>query len=290
MKALGEFEQRLRRRNMSPNTVEAYRRDLAQLFRSAGTEDQRSITRDDIRRHLGGLQRSGLDKRSAARKLSAFKAFFRFCVLEGLAGSNPAQGIRAPRTDRKLPSFLSEGQAEAAMTPSMPGERGEQRNSALLELLYGSGLRASEITGLSAGDVDLEAGLVKVTGKGGKQRIVPLTRESRRRLRPLVAGLGHESPLFTGDRGGRLGRRQLQRIVGRRLRAVGQGGKASPHVLRHTFATHLLDRGADLKAVKELLGHSSLSTTQIYTHVSVERLKKVYKQAHPRAGGDEESE
>jgi integrase/recombinase XerC len=289
MNALDGFRRRLHQRNLSPNTVEAYGRDLDQLLRAAGTGDPRSVTRDDIRRHLGGLQRSGLDKRSAARKLSAFKAFFRFCVSEGLAESNPAQGLRAPRPERKLPSFVSESQAETAMRP-IPGEKRGERNSALLELLYGSGLRASELVGLRAGDMDLASGLARVTGKGGKQRIVPLTRECLKRLGPLLAGLEPGKPVFTGPRGGRLSRRQLQRIVARRLRAAGHGGKASPHVLRHTFATHLLDRGADLKAVKELLGHSSLSTTQIYTHVSVERLKKVYRQAHPRAGDGEETE
>jgi site-specific recombinase XerD len=129
-----------------------------------------------------------------------------------------------------------------------------------------------------------------VTGKGGKQRIVPLSRESIRSLKPLLAGLPPDQQVFAGSRGGALGRRQLHRIVKQRIRSAGYGGKASPHVLRHTFATHLLDRGADLKAVKELLGHSSLSTTQIYTHVSVERLKKVYRQAHPRAGEDDDGE
>ncbi len=289
MSALDGFRRRLRQRNLSPNTIEAYGRDLAQLLREAGTEDPRSVTRDDIRRHLGGLQRNGLDKRSAARKLSAFKAFFRFCVNEGLAESNPAQGLRAPRPDRRLPSFISESQAETAMQP-LPGEKHQERDNALLELLYGSGLRASELVGLEAGDIDLGSGLVRVNGKGGKQRIVPLTRECLKRLGPLVARLEPGKPVFTGSRGARLGRRQLQRIVARRLRAAGHGGKASPHVLRHTFATHLLDRGADLKAVKELLGHSSLSTTQIYTHVSVDRLKKVYRQSHPRAGEEEEAE
>lgn len=287
MKALEEFARRLRQRNLSPNTIEAYGRDLSQLFRSAGTVDPGAIGRGHIRRHLGSLQRGGLDKRSVARKLSAIKAFFRFCAREGLCRTNPAQGIRAPRADRKLPSFLSERQAEQAMRPAAPGESQEGRDNALLEVLYGSGLRASELVGLRAGDVDLGAGVAKVTGKGGKQRMVPLTRQSLKRLGPLVAGLSPDSPVFAGSRGGTLGRRQLQRIVRRRIRAAGYGGKASPHVLRHTFATHLLDRGADLKAVKELLGHASLSTTQVYTHVSVERLKKVYRQAHPRAGEDD---
>jgi integrase/recombinase XerC len=288
MKAIEEFGRRLKQRNMSANTIEAYRRDLVQLFTSTGTDGPQNIGRDDIRRHLGNLQRKGLDKRSAARKLSAFKAFFRFCVREGLCPSNPAQGIRAPRMERKLPCFLSEFQAAKAMHPTDGSEKGDARNNALLEMLYGSGLRASELVGLKAGDIDLNSGLVRVTGKGGKQRIVPLTRESRKKLEPLLAGLAPGKPVFIGARGGPLGRRQLQRIVQRRLRSAGHGGKASPHVLRHTFATHLLDRGADLKAVKELLGHASLSTTQIYTHVSVERLKNVYRQAHPRAGDEEE--
>lgn len=289
MKALEEFRRRLVQRNLSANTIQAYLRDLGQLFRSAGTADPRAVSRDDIRRHLGSLQRSGLDKRSAARKLSAIKSFYRYCAREGLVPASPAQGIRAPRANRKLPAFLSEPQAAGAMKP-LPGERAEGRNSALLELLYGSGLRASELAGLKAGDVDPASGVVRVTGKGGKQRIVPLTRESLKRLKPLLAGLPNDGRVFSGARGGPLDRRQLQRIVKQRIRSAGYGGKASPHVLRHTFATHMLDRGADLKAVKELLGHASLSTTQIYTHVSVERLKKVYRQAHPRAGEDDDGE
>lgn len=288
MRALDGFLHRLRERNLSANTIEAYGRDLRQLLRSVGIEDPGKIGRDDVRRHLGNLQRSGLDKRSAARKLSAIKAFFRFCLREGLVSANPAQGLRAPRPERKLPSFISEPQAAVAMQPQ-PDEKGVERNNAALELLYGSGLRASELVGLKVGDIDQSSGLVRVSGKGGKQRIVPLTRESLKKLKPLLTGLSNGQRIFRGNRGGPLSRRQLQRIVGRRLRASGHGGKASPHVLRHTFATHLLDRGADLKAVKELLGHSSLSTTQIYTHVSVERLKKIYRQAHPRAGQEEDN-
>ncbi|MRR09621.1 recombinase XerC, partial [bacterium] len=147
----------------------------------------------------------------------------------------------------------------------------------------GSGLRSSELLGLRAGDVDLAGGTVRVTGKGNKQRIVPLTRPAAAALRGLLRDGG--GPVFLGSAGRPLARRQLQRIVKRAIRAAGHRGKASPHVLRHSFATHLLDRGADLKAVKELLGHASLSTTQIYTHVTVDRLKQVYRQAHPRAGG-----
>jgi len=283
---IDDFLQQLRLRNLSPNTIEAYARDLAQFLEAAGTDDPAAIGRSHIRQFLGSLQRHGLDKRSVARKLSALKAYFKWCARTGLVESNPAQGIRSPKLDRKLPSFLSEPQAGAAMLPGAEPERDRLRNNAIMELLYGSGLRASELLALKPADVDLGACLAKVTGKGNKQRLVPLTRESAAALKRHLAGRKSQAPLFPGTGGKTLGRRQLQRIVKSRIAASGYGGRASPHVMRHSFATHLLDRGADLKAVKELLGHASLSSTQIYTHVTVDRLKKVYKQAHPRAESD----
>lgn len=288
MDIINKFSQRLRARNMSPHTIEAYCRDVAQLLEESSAEDPARIVREDIRRHLGRMQRQGLDKRSIARKLSALKAFFKFCLQEGLMAASPAQGIRAPRPDHKLPSFLSQTQALNSVSAGDPKENNLARNNVMLEILYGSGLRASELLALRASDVDLVSGVVTVTGKGGKQRIVPLSRTSMRQLQSFMKGLDSSDFLFTGAKGKPLSRRQLQRIVERRIRASGHQGQASPHVLRHSFATHLLDRGADLKAVKEMLGHASLSTTQIYTHVSTERLKKVYRQAHPRAGEEEE--
>jgi len=284
MKDLEAFATRLRQRRMSPRTIDAYLRDIDQFIQTARKDDPSQITTDDIRRHLAAIQRSGGDRRTVARKLSALKTFFRFCVQQHLISVNPALGLRAPRLERDLPSFLSPEQAIRAMEPSHERERSAERNNVLMELLYGSGLRVSELVSLRASDFDLSSGVVWVTGKGDKQRIVPLTKISQRLLKPMLKDLHPKSHVFLGARGRPLNRRQIQRIVERRIRASGYGGRASPHVLRHTFATHLLDRGADLKAVKELLGHSSLSTTQIYTHVSVDRLKRIYRQAHPRAG------
>ena len=280
-------------RSLSANTCEAYARDLAQFFAFAQTDDLKSIDRNVIRAYLGSLQRPGgkgrspLDKRSVSRKLSAIKAFFKYAVKEGSINTNPAAGLRSPKIDKKLPSFLSEHQAGAAISSIRQHPKDAVRDTAIIELLYGSGLRSSELLGLRPADIDLGAGTVKVTGKGNKQRIVPLTRPAIAALRPLLAAKPDREAVFRGDNGRPLLRRQLQRIVKRAIRASGHGGKASPHVLRHTFATHLLDRGADLKAVKELLGHANLSTTQIYTHITMDRLKKIYKQAHPRAGDDE---
>ncbi len=288
MEAVDRFLTHLRvRRNLSANTAQAYDRDLRQFFSFLKTGDPGSVRRDDIRQFLGGLLQQGLDKRSAARKLSAVKAFFKHAAREGLVAANPAAGLRSPRLDKKLPSFLSEAEAGGAAAAAA-GTRHAARDRAVIELLYGSGLRSSELLGLRAGDVDLAGGTVKVTGKGGKQRIVPLTRPAAAALRCLAGGRAPDQAVFLGSQGGPLARRQLQRIVKLAIRAAGGRGKASPHVLRHTFATHLLERGADLKAVKELLGHASLSTTQIYTHVTVDRLKRVYRQAHPRAGRDGE--
>jgi len=288
MDLIERFSRRLQARNMSPRTIDSYCRDVVQLLQAAAVEDPARIGREDIRRHLGRMQREGMDKRSVARKLSALKAFFRFCRQEGVLTVNPAQGIRAPRAEHKLPSFLSQAQAIASVSSADSNEANVIRNNLMMEILYGSGLRASELLSLRVGDVDLASGVVTVTGKGGKQRIVPLSRASLRQLQPFIKGLRPGDFLFPGAEGRPLSRRQLQRIVGRRIRLSGHQGQASPHVLRHSFATHLLDRGADLKAVKEMLGHASLSTTQIYTHVSTERLKKIYRQAHPRAGEEDE--
>jgi len=275
-------------RNLSDNPVQAYQRDLRQFFDYLKHDDLIKIDRNTIRNYLGIMQRQGLDKRSAARKLSAIKAFFKYCARENIIPSNPSLGLRSPKLDKKLPSFLSEQQAEQAVQPNQEKPEETARNNAIMELLYGSGLRSSELLGLKVGDLDLSGGQVKVTGKGSKQRIVPLTRESISALKKYIAGRENQETVFLGARGKALNRRQLQRIVQTRIRSAHYGGKASPHVLRHSFATHLLDRGADLKAVKELLGHANLSTTQIYTHITTDRLKKVYQQAHPRA--DDEGE
>lgn len=275
-------------RNLADNTVQAYRRDLGQFFAFLKHDDPGRVDRNSIRSYLGAIQRQGLDKRSAARKLSAIKSYLKYCTREGVVPANPTLGLRSPKLEKKLPSFLSEKQAEQAVQPNQEKPENTARNNAIMELLYGSGLRSSELLGLKIGDLDLSGGQVKVTGKGSKQRIVPLTRESIDALNKYTLGRTNDEIVFLGARGKPLNRRQLQRIVQTRIRSAHYGGKASPHVLRHSFATHLLDRGADLKAVKELLGHANLSTTQIYTHITTDRLKKVYQQAHPRADDEDQ--
>ncbi|MHB8155892.1 MAG: site-specific tyrosine recombinase/integron integrase [Desulfocucumaceae bacterium] len=270
-------------RNLADNTLEAYRRDVNQLFTFLKHQEPGKVGRNDIRRYLGWLQQQGMDKRSLGRKLSAVKAYFKYALRESAVTVNPTLGLRSPKLDKKLPGFLSQPQVIQAMESNQGDPADNVRDNAIMELLYGSGLRSSELLGLKSRDLDLSSLQVKVKGKGGKERIVPLTRASVAVIKQLLAGREDESFVFLGKNGKQLTRRQLQRIVKARIRLSDYGGKASPHALRHSFATHLLDRGADLKAVKELLGHASLSTTQIYTHVTVDRLKKVYKQAHPRA-------
>lgn len=270
-------------RNLADNTLEAYRRDVNQLFIFLKHQESGKVGRNDIRRYLGWLQQQGMDKRSLGRKLSAVKSYFKYALRESAVTVNPTLGLRSPKLDKKLPGFLSQPQVIQAVESNQGDPADKIRDDAIMELLYGSGLRSSELLGLKSRDLDLSSLQVKVKGKGGKERIVPLTRASAAVIKQLLAGREDEGSVFLGKNGKQLTRRQLQRIVKARIRLSDYGGKASPHALRHSFATHLLDRGADLKAVKELLGHASLSTTQIYTHVTVDRLKKVYKQAHPRA-------
>lgn len=290
-------------RQLSPNTVSAYRRDLTDLSEFLtgyyGTPEWGwgDVDRLTLRSFLGWLDRRGLSRRTAARKLSAVRTFFRFLHLEERLDRNPTRALRAPRLDKKLPGHLTHGDAQAlfdvAEARAAENTLAGTRNLALLELLYGSGLRLSEVHGLDLQDLDLVAEQVKVRGKGRKERIVPLTRAAvvavRRYLPRRDEAVGPDASaadrraLLLGPGGRRLSRRGIQKIVHALLEAAGADEGLSVHSLRHSFATHLLDGGADLMAVKELLGHVSLSTTQIYTHTSTERLKQVYRDAHPRS-------
>jgi site-specific recombinase XerD len=280
-------------RNYSPNTIDAYRRDLA-LWATfcaghvgAADPDPAKVTPDDVRAFLGWLARRGLDRRTIARRLSAVRGFFRHACREGWAHANPAQAISVPKRGRKLPSVLQAGALGAHLDGYQEAEGFlVRREAALIELGYGAGLRVGEIAGLAWADI--EADSVRVVGKGNKERRVPLTRSAAVALdtwrETAVAALGRiPAHVFVSRRGRPLSVRQLQRIVKQALRAVAEREGVSPHTLRHSFATHLLDQGADLMAVKELLGHESLSTTQLYTHLSRERLKAAYDLAHPHA-------
>ena len=289
-------------RQLSPNTVTAYRRDLLDLGRFLsdwwGTPEWAwsDVDRMGLRSFLGHLHRSGLTKRTAARKLSAARAFFRFLQLDEVVSTNPTRAVRAPKIEKRLPGHLSRSEIESvfdfAEMRAAENTLEGTRNLALLELLYGSGPRLAELQGLNVADADLVTEQVKVRGKGRKERIVPLTgaavtairRYEPRRDEIVGRAKGTDrKALFLNRQGGRFSRSGIQRAIHALLDGAGRGDDLSVHSLRHTFATHLLDAGADLMAVKELLGHVSLSTTQIYTHTSTERLKRIYRQAHPRA-------
>jgi integrase/recombinase XerC len=286
-------------RQVSGNTLRAYRRDLdcftVFLDRHTGGDwDFARVDRLGIRGFLGEMQRRGLAKRSIARALSAVRSLYRYLQAHHGVESSPVRSARLPRMPRTLPGYLDRERTEALFQAAEARAVGEDRSGlrdlAILELFYSSGLRLSELTGLNLLDLDLLSDQVKVRGKGRKERLVPVGTRASRVLRhylaerePLARLPGADrQAMFVGRRGRRLTPRTVQRIVHRALDAVGGDGLKT-HSLRHTFATHLLDAGADLRAVQELLGHASLSTTQIYTHTSVERLKKVYQQAHPRA-------
>lgn len=283
-------------RNLSSHTIEAYGRDLARWSAFCadhfGSEsvDLSRVTSEDVRGFLASGARRGLGKRSIARGLSALRGFFRHACREGWARANPADAVQVPRQRKPLPEVLK-AEDLSRLLASLARKEGfyGTRERALVETGYGAGLRVGEIAGLSWRDVDLDGGSVRVVGKGDKERRVPLTKASIEALRawrealPSDAPRGPGDPVFLSRAGRRLSVRQIQRVVKRALRRVAEREGVSPHTLRHSFATHLLDRGADILAVKELLGHESLSTTQTYTHLTRERLKAAYDLAHPRA-------
>jgi site-specific recombinase XerD len=281
-------------KGFSPNTVSAYRRDLtafAAFAASKGIEPRLEATleKKTMRAFTFALSMKKLKPRSIARKIAALKSFSRFCAQRGLLPNNPAKLIAAPRLDTKLPVFLTEQQAEGLRAQNAGGGDGEKqrRDHAVVEFFYGSGIRLAELQRLTLGAVSRSGGTVRVVGKGRKERIVPLTGSAIEAMDAYLAlrktALSPETPLFVNAKAKALSRRQIERIVAHELADVSQQRKRSPHVLRHSFATHLMDAGADIRAVKELLGHASLATTQIYTHVSREHLLKAYRQAHPRA-------
>jgi integrase/recombinase XerC len=281
-------------KHASPHTVKSYRGDLEDFLRWRGaasaTKAVRSVETRDVRAYLATLHTRGLDPASVARKLAAIRSWFRFLRRRGVVADNPAQQVRGPRQPRKLVSFLPIDETVAMMdAPEGHGQAAvlaAARDAAIVELLYASGLRVSELVGLDQRDLDLTDMTVRVLGKGRKERIVPFGEAAARALRAYLGYAPSDSPagaVFLNRRGGRLTVRSVHTIVRRRARAAGIVRRVSPHTLRHTFATHLLDSGADLRMIQELLGHSRLSTTQRYTHVGSDQLMRIYDAAHPRA-------
>jgi integrase/recombinase XerD len=278
-------------RRLARLTVESYSRDLVALarFAEAAGVAVESVTRQDLEAFVRGLLSSGLSPRSTARAVACVRGFYRFLVLDRRLDASPADDLRAPRAWPALPRFLSPDEVEHLIAAPDAGTPLGLRDRAMIELLYATGLRVSELVGLSAADLNLDAGYLTCMGKGGKQRLVPMGDQAvswvRRYLgeaRPALAGARSASRLFVNARGGMLSRVGFWKILrGHGIRA-GLPRGLSPHVLRHSFATHLLDRGADLRAIQMMLGHADLSTTQIYTHVLDARLRTIYERFHPR--------
>lgn len=277
-------------RDVSPHTLAAYRSDLAQLLIFALREKGDAVSAGDIdhlflRRYLAGLSKD-TKKSSIGRKLAAIRSFFRFLLRRGAIARNPAELIATPKKEQRLPFHLDIDQATSLMETPNDDEKHALRDRAILELLYSSGLRVSELTALDIGELDLPSGMVRVTGKGGKERIVPVGSRALEALRDYLGQRGESAAsgaLFLNSRGWRINRRSVARIVDAHVLKIAAFKRISPHTLRHTFATHMLEGGADLRAIQELLGHASLSTTQKYTHVSIDRLMEVYDKAHPKA-------
>ncbi len=282
--ALGAFLAYLAvERGASAHTIRSYRTDLDQFRTFLERQGDSSLAAVDgraIRAYLASLYGRKLDRVSIARKLAAIRSCFRFLTRRGFVRKDPARQVASPRLPKKLVSFLPIDEMQALLD----GPIARPRDRAILELLYASGLRVSELAGLDLRDVDCDGGTVRVLGKGRKERVVPFGGAAAEALDAYVSERGDgPGPLFRNARGGRLSARSVHAIVRSRARAAGLTRRVSPHTLRHTFATHLLDAGGDLRLIQDLLGHSRLSTTQRYTHVSADQLMRVYDAAHPRS-------
>jgi integrase/recombinase XerC len=283
-------------RNASDLTIKSYREDLMDLADYLTDDGAKKIEPDavspsDLRTYVSALHDAGYDRSSIARKLASLRSFYRFAQRQQLANSNPAKPLRNPRGARKLPHFLTADEIKKLLqTPSLTEPAGI-RDRAMLETMYSAGLRVSELVAINDGDLDLIEGSVRVRGKGRKERIGALGKyainaiEHYKTVRTQSARtpIGKGYPLFRNKFGDGLTTRSVGRMLEKYIAEAGLDGRTTPHTLRHSFATHLLDRGADIRSVQELLGHKSLVTTQIYTHVSTANMKQVYNQAHPRA-------
>jgi integrase/recombinase XerC len=277
-------------KNVSPHTERSYLSDLEQFFDFLGERDLAESDHQTLRQFIAHLMNLGVKKTSIARKLSAMRSFFKYLNREGILANNPARLVATPRQEKKLPSVLSVDDAQRLMeAPNSSKEKPNDmalRDRAILEALYSTGVRASELIGMNQDDIDRHNRLIRIRGKGRKERIVPI---GTRALHAIDVYLGQSdrdakiSAIFTGHSGKRLTVRTVQRILENHGKRLGLSQKVSPHTLRHSFATHLLESGADLRAIQELLGHASLSTTQRYTHLNLDSLMETYDKAHPKA-------
>jgi integrase/recombinase XerC len=283
-------------RNYSAHTILSYETDLLsfiQFLQREGIDSFDKVHKESLRAFIGSLLDEGFSQRSIARKIASMRSFFKYLRRQKIIEGNPALVLLTPKIGKHLPSFLDEESVQRLLlSPDRTTPNGK-RDVAIMELFYSTGIRLSELIGLNVGDLKQEEGLIKVKGKGRKERIIPVGRKALVAINDYLKGgkelsastnpMVNERPLFVMKEGRRLYPQAVGRIVRKYIRVVSEIEKKSPHVLRHSFATHMLNHGADLRAVKELLGHESLSTTQVYTHVSSARIKKVYEDAHPKA-------
>ena len=282
-------------RNASPHTIKSYRDDLESLtsfleFDDGSVPNARDVTSGDLRQFVSALHDAGYASSSIARRLASLRSFYRFAQREGVAERNPAKPLRNPRKKRKLPHFLNSQDIESLLNAPDSNTAMGVRDIAMLETMYSSGVRVSELVGICDHDLRLKEGLVSVRGKGKRERFAPLGSYAVDAIHGWLAlrreGILEDTmgtPLFVNRFGGRLSTRSIRRMLDKYLSQTGLESQTSPHTLRHSFATHLVDAGADIRSVQELLGHKSLVTTQIYTHLSTANLKEAYEKAHPRA-------
>lgn len=280
-------------RNYSPNTLRGYRSDLKEFEGYVGESGLNSVLEVDhltVRGYLAGLQLKGLSRATVQRKLSSLKTFYRFLHRMGFIDADPTASIPTPRVERRLPDFLTVEEVDMLLSAPREDRPIEIRDKAMLELMYSTGIRVSELLAIDLNDIDMSEMTVRVKGKGRKERILPFGEVARKALeryleiRDLMVPAGSScGALFVSDWGRRMTSRNFRQRLKVYAKRAGIKKEVSPHILRHSFATHMLEAGADLRAVQELLGHSNLSTTQIYTHVTAERLKRIYERYHPRA-------
>ena len=278
-------------KNYSPHTLQSYTHDLQEFRRFLDRRPLTEVSKDLLRAFLAEMNAAGLSKRTVSRRMAALRTFFRFLVREGFIQKNPLAAVRNPKLEKKLPNVMEESDV-ARLLDAPADDLTGRRDKAMLETLYSTGMRVSELVGLRFDKIDFIGGVFRVFGKGAKERLCPIGDRALQNIRRYMEtrekeGFSNDGAVFLNhsknNKGSRLTARSVCRVIERYIESAGNRRGISPHTLRHSFATHLLNRGADLKSVQELLGHENLSTTQIYTHVSSQRLKEAYEKAHPRA-------
>lgn len=275
-------------KNASKHTVTNYKIDLKEFSESIKDKPIEQVTHLDVRLFLARMKEKNFSKRSIARKMACIRSFFKFLYREGYIKSNPSVSLLTPKIEKKLPLFLSADDVVKLLEAPDPSDDMGLRDRAIMETLYSTGIRVSELVGLDKEDIDFISGVLKVYGKGKKERLVPIGDKALRAIRLYfekigVSEINEKKPVFLNKSKRRVSDRAVRRIVDKYIHRTSLNESISPHSLRHSFATHMLDRGADLRSVQELLGHANLSTTQIYTHVTTDRLKAIYDKVHPRA-------